>query len=158
MTLQEGQKVPDFSLINEKGEMVQLTDFKGQNVILYFYPKDMTPGCTTEACDFRDKFEDFSYLNAVVLGVSPDDANKHTKFIDKHGLPFSLLVDEDHAVAEAYGVWVLKKMYGREFMGIERSTFLIDSEGKLMKAWRKVRVKNHIEEVYAYLAEQEATT
>ncbi|MBD8522889.1 thioredoxin-dependent thiol peroxidase [Lysinibacillus fusiformis] len=158
MTLQEGQKVPDFSLINEKGERVQLTDFKGQNVILYFYPKDMTPGCTTEACDFRDKFEDFSHLHAVVLGVSPDDANKHTKFIDKHGLPFSLLVDEDHAVAEAYGVWVLKKMYGREFMGIERSTFLIDSEGKLMKAWRKVRVKNHIEEVYAYLAEQEATT
>ncbi len=158
MTLQEGQKVPDFSLINEKGEMVQLTDFKGQNVILYFYPKDMTPGCTTEACDFRDKFEDFSHLNAAVLGVSPDDANKHTKFIDKHGLPFSLLVDEYHAVAEAYGVWVLKKMYGREFMGIERSTFLIDSEGKLMKAWRKVRVKNHIEEVYAYLAEQEATT
>lgn len=158
MTLQEGLKVPDFSLINEKGERVQLTDFKGQNVILYFYPKDMTPGCTTEACDFRDKFEDFSHLNAVVLGVSPDDATKHTKFIDKHGLPFSLLVDEDHAVAEAYGVWVLKKMYGREFMGIERSTFLIDSEGKLMKAWRKVRVKNHIEEVYAYLAEQEATT
>ncbi|WP_144789117.1 thioredoxin-dependent thiol peroxidase [Lysinibacillus fusiformis] len=158
MTLQEGQKVPDFSLINEKGEMVQLTNFKGQNVILYFYPKDMTPGCTTEACNFRDKFEDFSHLNAVVLGVSPDDANKHTKFIDKHGLPFSLLVDEDHAVAEAYGVWVLKKMYGREFMGIERSTFLIDSEGKLMKAWCKVRVKNHIEEVYAYLAEQEATT
>lgn len=158
MTLQEGQKVPDFSLMNEKGEMVQLTDFKGQNVILYFYPKDMTPGCTTEACDFRDRFEDFSHLNAVVLGVSPDDANKHTKFIDKHGLPFSLLVDEDHAVAEAYGVWVLKKMYGREFMGIERSTFLIDSEAKLMKAWRKVRVKNHIEEVYAYLAEQEATT
>lgn len=158
MTLQEGQKVLDFSLMNEKGETVQLTDFKGQNVILYFYPKDMTPGCTTEACDFRDRFEDFSHLNAVVLGVSPDDANKHTKFIDKHGLPFSLLVDEDHAVAEAYGVWVLKKMYGREFMGIERSTFLIDSEGKLMKAWRKVRVKNHIEEVYAYLAEQEATT
>ncbi len=158
MTLQEGQKVPDFSLMNEKGETVQLTDFKGQNVILYFYPKDMTPGCTTEACDFRDRFEDFSHLNAVVLGVSPVDANKHTKFIDKHGLPFSLLVDEDHAVAEAYGVWVLKKMYGREFMGIERSTFLIDSEGKLMKAWRKVRVKNHIEEVYAYLAEQEATT
>ncbi|WP_155593470.1 thioredoxin-dependent thiol peroxidase [Lysinibacillus cavernae] len=156
MTLLEGQNAPDFSLINEKGEMVHLTDFKGRNVILYFYPKDMTPGCTTEACDFRDKFEDFSHLNAVVLGVSPDDVNKHTKFIDKHGLPFSLLVDEDHAVAEAYNVWVLKKMYGREFMGIERSTFLIDTEGRLIKAWRKVRVKNHIEDVYAYLAEQEA--
>lgn len=156
MTLLEGQKAPNFSLMNEKGEMVHLSDFKGHNVILYFYPKDMTPGCTTEACDFRDKFEDFSHLNAAVLGVSPDDATKHTKFIDKHGLPFSLLVDEDHAVAEAYGVWVLKKMYGREFMGIERSTFLIDTEGKLVKAWRKVRVKNHIEEVYAYLAEREA--
>ncbi len=156
MTLLEGQKAPDFSLINEKGEMVQLANLKGQNVILYFYPKDMTPGCTTEACDFRDKFEDFSHLNAVVLGVSPDNANKHTKFIDKHGLPFSLLVDDDHTVAEAYGVWVLKKMYGREYMGIERSTFLIDTEGKLVKAWRKVRVKNHIEEVYTYLADQEA--
>ncbi|MEK5233292.1 thioredoxin-dependent thiol peroxidase [Lysinibacillus sp. FSL K6-0232] len=158
MTVIEGQKAPDFSLINEKGELVHLADFIGQYVILYFYPKDMTPGCTTEACDFRDKFEDFSQLNAVILGVSPDDANKHTKFIDKHKLPFSLLVDEDHKVAEAYGVWVLKKMYGREFMGVERSTFLIDPEGKLEKAWRKVRVKNHIEEVYAYLAEQEATT
>ncbi|MED3799866.1 thioredoxin-dependent thiol peroxidase [Lysinibacillus capsici] len=156
MTLLEGQKAPDFSLLNEKGEMVHLADFKGKNVILYFYPKDMTPGCTTEACDFRDKFEDFSHLNAVVLGVSPDNASKHTKFIDKHGLPFSLLVDEDHAIAEAYDVWVLKKMYGREYMGIERSTFLIDAERKLVKAWRKVRVKNHIEEVYAYLAEQEA--
>jgi len=155
MTLVEGQKAPNFSLVNDKGEHVQLADFRGKNVILYFYPKDMTPGCTTEACDFRDKHEDFSQLNAVVLGVSPDNAQKHTKFIDKHGLPFSLLVDEDHAVAEAYGVWVLKKMYGREYMGIERSTFLIDTAGNLIKAWRKVRVKNHIEEVYTYLANQE---
>ncbi|MFJ5767695.1 thioredoxin-dependent thiol peroxidase [Lysinibacillus sp. NPDC093210] len=155
MTLVEGQKVPDFSLVNDKGEYVQLADFRGKNVILYFYPKDMTPGCTTEACDFRDKYEDFSQLNAVILGVSPDNVQKHTKFIDKHGLPFSLLVDENHTVAEAYGVWVLKKMYGREYMGIERSTFLIDTEGNLIKAWRKVRVKNHIEEVYTYLANQE---
>lgn len=155
MTLVEGQKVPDFSLVNDKGEYVQLADFRGKNVILYFYPKDMTPGCTTEACDFRDKHEDFSQLNAVIIGVSPDNVQKHTKFIDKHGLPFTLLVDEDHAVAEAYGVWVLKKMYGREYMGIERSTFLIDTDGNLIKAWRKVRVKNHIEEVYTYLANQE---
>ncbi|MFJ7664969.1 thioredoxin-dependent thiol peroxidase [Lysinibacillus sp. NPDC097162] len=155
MTLVEGQKVPDFSLVNDKGEYVQLADFRGKNVILYFYPKDMTPGCTTEACDFRDKHEDFSQLNAVILGVSPDNVQKHTKFIDKHGLPFTLLVDEDHAVAEAYGVWGLKKMYGREYMGIERSTFLIDTDGNLIKAWRKVRVKNHIEEVYTYLANQE---
>ena len=157
MALIEGERAPDFSLMNDKGEMVKLADFKGKNVILYFYPKDMTPGCTTEACDFRDKHEDFSNLNAVVLGISPDDAKKHAKFIDKHGLPFSLLVDEDHSVAEDYGVWVLKKMYGREYMGIERSTFLIDTEGNLLKAWRKVRVKNHIEEVYAYLVEWEAT-
>lgn len=153
MALIEGKKAPDFSLVNETGERVTLADFKGQHVILYFYPKDMTPGCTTEACDFRDKHEDFSKLNVVVLGISPDDVKKHVKFIDKHGLPFSLLVDEDHAVAEAYGVWVLKKMYGREYMGIERSTFLIDAEGNLIKAWRKVRVKNHIEDVYTYLAE-----
>lgn len=156
MILIEGKKAPDFSLVNEKGENVYLKDYRGQYVILYFYPKDMTPGCTTEACDFRDKHEDFSHLNAVVLGVSPDDAKKHAKFIDKHGLPFSLLVDEDHTVAEAYGVWVLKKMYGREYMGIERSTFLIDGDGNLVKQWRKVRVKNHIEEVYEFLAEQEA--
>ena len=157
MTLIEGKQAPDFSLVNEKGEIVHLKDFRGQFIILYFYPKDMTPGCTTEACDFRDKHEDFSHLNAVILGVSPDDVKKHTKFIDKHGLPFSLLVDEDHAVAEAYGVWVLKKMYGREYMGIERATFLINGEGNLIKQWRKVRVKNHIEEVYTYLAEQGAT-
>lgn len=157
MGLIEGKKAPDFSLVNEKEEIVQLKDYRGQYVILYFYPKDMTPGCTTEACDFRDKHEDFSHLNAVVLGVSPDDAKKHARFMDKHGLPFSLLVDEDHEVAEAYGVWVLKKMYGREYMGIERSTFLIDAEGFLVKQWRKVRVKNHIEEVYAFLKEQEVT-
>ncbi|MEG0260275.1 MAG: thioredoxin-dependent thiol peroxidase [Lysinibacillus sp.] len=150
-----GQQAPDFSLCNEKGENVRLEDFRGKNVILYFYPKDMTPGCTTEACDFRDKHDDFSFLNAVVLGISPDDEKKHTKFIDKHGLPFSLLVDEDHKVAEDYGVWVLKKMYGREYMGIERSTFLINTEGAIIKEWRKVRVKNHIEDVYTFLAERE---
>ena len=101
----------------------------------------MTPGCTTEACDFRDAHEDFSTLNAVILGVSMDDANKHTKFIEKHGLPFSLLVDADHEVAEKYGVWILKKMYGKEYMGIERSTFLINEEGIVEKEWRKVKCK-----------------
>ena len=147
----ENTKAPDFELLNEKGEIVRLADFKGKNVVLYFYPKDMTPGCTTEACDFRDAHADFSDLNAVILGVSMDDANKHTKFIEKHGLPFSLLVDTDHAVAEQYGVWVLKKMYGKEYMGIERSTFLINEEGIIVKAWRKVRVKNHIADVLSYL-------
>lgn len=142
-----GQPAPQFELLNEKGEAVRLADFKGKNVVLYFYPKDMTPGCTTEACDFRDAYEDFSELNAVILGVSMDDANRHTKFIEKHGLPFSLLVDSEHAVCEAYGVWVLKKNFGKEYMGIERTTFLIDENGIVKQEWRKVKVKNHIEEV-----------
>ncbi|MFF5996673.1 thioredoxin-dependent thiol peroxidase [Lysinibacillus sp. KU-BSD001] len=145
------QKAPDFTLENEKGEQVSLSDFKGKQVVLYFYPKDMTPGCTTEACDFRDAYEDFSSLNAVILGVSMDDANKHTKFIEKHGLPFSLLVDANHEVAAKYGVWVLKKMYGREYMGIERSTFLINEEGVIVAEWRKVKVKNHIAAVLSQL-------
>lgn len=152
MTMMEGLQAPMFSLQNEKGEVVSLSDYKGkQSVVLYFYPKDMTPGCTTEACDFRDAHNDFSDLNAVILGVSPDNENKHVKFIEKHGLPFSLLVDTDHKVAEAYGAWKLKKMYGREYMGIERSTFLINKDGIVEKEWRKVRVKNHIEEVLNYL-------
>lgn len=150
MTL-ENLQAPTFELQNEKGEMVSLADYKGKNVILYFYPKDLTPGCTTQACDFRDKYEDFSDLNAVILGVSLDDAAKHTKFIEKHGLPFSLLVDADHGVAEKYGVWTLKKNFGKEYMGIERTTFLINEEGIVEKEWRKVRVKNHIEDVLNYL-------
>lgn len=145
------EQAPNFTLENEKGQQVSLSDFKGKNVVLYFYPKDMTPGCTTEACNFRDAYEDFSSLNAVILGVSIDDANKHTKFIEKYGLPFSLLVDAEHEVAEKYGVWVLKKMYGREYMGIERSTFLINEEGIVVAQWRKVKVKNHIEAVLAQL-------
>lgn len=145
------EQAPQFSLLNEAGEMVSLQDFIGKNVVLYFYPKDMTPGCTTEACDFRDAYTDFSDLNAVILGVSMDDEKKHTKFIEKHGLPFSLLVDADHTVAESYGVWVLKKMYGKEYMGVERSTFLINEEGIIVKEWRKVRVKNHIDEVLSFL-------
>ena len=140
-------KAPGFSLMNEQGNLVTLEHYKGKYVVLYFYPKDMTPGCTTEACDFRDAYTEFSDLNAVILGVSADDANKHTKFIEKYGLPFSLLVDEDHAVSESYHVWVLKKMYGKEYLGIERSTFLINPDGIIVKEWRKVKVKNHIEEV-----------
>ena len=145
------QQAPNFTLENEQGQQVSLSDFKGKNVVLYFYPKDMTPGCTTEACDFRDAYEDFSSLNAVILGISMDDAHKHMKFIEKHGLPFSLLVDAEHKVAEQYGVWVLKKMYGREYMGIERSTFLINEEGIVIAEWRKVKVKQHIEAVLSQL-------
>ncbi|MDN3451594.1 thioredoxin-dependent thiol peroxidase [Planococcus sp. APC 3906] len=148
MIVSEGMAAPDFSLKNEAGETVSLADFAGKKyVVLYFYPKDMTPGCTTQACDFRDAEKDFSELNAVILGVSADSEKQHTKFIEKHGLPFSLLVDEDHKISEAYGVWVEKKMYGKEFMGIERSTFLIDPTGTVIKEWRKVKVPGHIQEV-----------
>lgn len=154
MTKLEGLKAPDFSLDNERGEKVSLADFKDdQYVLLYFYPKDATPGCTTQACDFRDAHEDFSALNAVILGVSPDNAASHERFIEKKGLPFSLLVDDEHEVAEKYGVWKLKKMFGREYMGIERSTFLIDPQGKVLKEWRKVRVKGHIDEALETLKE-----
>lgn len=148
MAALEGLAAPEFSLKNESGEVVSLKDFSGeQYVVLYFYPKDMTPGCTTQACDFRDAEKNFSDLNAVILGVSADSEDQHNKFIEKHGLPFSLLVDEDHAVSEAYGVWVEKNMYGKQFMGIERSTFLIDPTGTVVKEWRKVKVKDHIQDV-----------
>lgn len=147
MTILEGALAPEFSLRNEKGEMVSLTDFANEKyVLLYFYPKDATPGCTTQACDFRDLYEDFSNLNAVILGVSPDDAASHEKFIANKGLPFSLLVDADHEVSKKYDVWKLKKNFGREYMGIERSTFLINPKGKVVKEWRKVKVKGHIDE------------
>ena len=147
MTSLEGLHAPEFTLKNESGEDVSLSDFAGKKyIILYFYPKDATPGCTTEACDFRDAYESFENLNAVILGVSPDGEKAHTKFIEKHGLPFSLLIDDQHQVSEAYGVWVLKKMYGKEYMGVERSTFLIDPTGTVIKEWRKVKVKGHVEE------------
>ena len=145
------KEAPDFTLLNENGEPVSLSDFRGKKVILYFYPKDMTPGCTTEACDFRDHHESFADLNAVILGVSGDSAERHKKFIEKYDLPFTLLVDENHEVCKKYGVWVLKKNFGKEYMGIERSTFLIDENGIIMKEWRKVRVKDHIKEVLQYL-------
>ena len=154
MTNLEGQQAPQFTLRNEKGDPVSLADFAGEKyVILYFYPKDATPGCTTQACDFRDSYEDFSKLNAVILGVSPDDEASHTKFIENKGLPFSLLVDDNHEVAEMYDVWKLKKMFGKEYMGIERSTFLISPSGKIVKEWRKVKVKGHIDEALSTLSE-----
>ena len=148
----EGKQAPAFSLANENGEMISLNQFRGKSyVVLYFYPKDSTPGCTTEACDFRDAQSDFEGLNAVILGVSPDHEASHQKFIAKHSLPFSLLVDEDHAVAEQYGVWKLKKNFGKEYMGIERSTFLIDPTGTVVREWRKVRVKGHVEDALTTL-------
>ncbi|GAB3804148.1 thioredoxin-dependent thiol peroxidase [Virgibacillus kimchii] len=154
MTVEVGKEVKDFTLKNQDGETVNLSDFRGKHVVLYFYPKDMTPGCTTEACDFRDSHEKFGELNAVIIGVSPDPVESHQKFIDKHDLPFMLLADEDHKVAEDFGVWKLKKNFGREYYGIERSTFIIDKEGKLQKEFRKVRVKGHVEEALEYIREQ----
>lgn len=151
--LKIGEKAPDFSLPASNGETVSLQDFVGKNIILYFYPKDMTPGCTTEACDFRDQHSQFSDLNTVILGVSIDSLQRHQKFIDKHGLPFLLLADEQHKAAESYRVWKLKKNFGKEYMGIERSTFVIDKEGILVKEWRKVKVKGHVEEALTFIGE-----
>ncbi|PFO77953.1 thioredoxin-dependent thiol peroxidase [Bacillus cereus] len=147
-----GEVAPDFTLEGSNGEQITLSDFRGKNVVLYFYPKDMTPGCTTEACDFRDAYGLFREKDTVILGVSPDSANRHLKFIEKHDLPFVLLVDEDHKVAELYDVWKLKKNFGKEYMGIERSTFLINKDGELVKEWRKVKVKGHIEDVLSCLS------
>src|SRR5690554_2521392 len=144
MAIEIGQEIPDFSLKGNGGKDVRLSDFRGKIVVLYFYPKDMTPGCTTEACDFRDNHESFGQLDAVILGVSPDPVDRHHKFIEKHDLPFVLLSDEDHQVAEEYDVWKLKKNFGKEYYGIERSTFIIDKEGNLEKAFEKVRVKGHV--------------
>ncbi|MBE3570782.1 MAG: thioredoxin-dependent thiol peroxidase [Bacillales bacterium] len=151
MTLKIGEAAPDFELPASNGEKVKLSNFKGKNVVLYFYPKDMTPGCTTEACDFRDYHDEFSKLNAVILGISTDSLDKHKKFIEKYDLPFLLLADEDHEACELYGVWKLKKNFGKEYMGIERSTFVIDQEGKLAKEWRKVKVKGHVEEALEFI-------
>ncbi|MFC4319864.1 thioredoxin-dependent thiol peroxidase [Litchfieldia salsa] len=156
MTIEVGNLVPDFELVSNTGETVRLSNLKGKYVVLYFYPKDMTPGCTTQACDFRDQYESFADLNAVILGVSPDPVEKHQKFIEKHDLPFSLLVDDNHHVAGLYDVWKLKKTFGKEYMGIERSTFIIDSEGKLVKEWRKVKVKGHVVEALEFIKEETA--
>jgi peroxiredoxin Q/BCP len=142
-----GKPVPDFTLPASDDSTFALHEYKGKKVLLYFYPKDATPTCTNEACDFRDYNSQFSALDTVVVGISPDPLKTHVKFIAKHELPFLLLSDESHEVCEAFGVWVLKKLYGREYMGVERSTFLIDEEGKLIREWRKVKVKGHVEAV-----------
>jgi len=151
--LNVGDKAPNFSAKNQTGETVSFNDFKGKKVVLYFYPKDDTPGCTTEACGLRDVYDDILDLGAVVLGVSKDSEASHTKFKDKYNLPFHLLADTDQAIIDAFGVWVEKKMYGKSYMGIQRSTFLIDEQGEIIKVWPKVSPKAHAEEIIKSLKE-----
>ena len=142
-----GNLAPDFTLMGSDGKEHKLSEYRGKKVILYFYPKDNTPGCTTEACDFRDNINKINNLNAIVLGISKDNLNSHNKFIEKFNLPFTLLSDEEKVVCELYDVIKEKNMYGKKVLGIERSTFIINEEGILIKEFRKVKVKGHIEEV-----------
>ena len=147
-----GKAAPAFTVETDTGETLALKDLKGQNVVLYFYPKDDTSGCTTEACEFRDLMPRFATGSAVILGVSPDSVKSHQKFKAKYELPFTLLADTEHAIAEQYGVWKEKSMYGRKYMGIERTTFLIDATGVLRQVFEKVKPAGHADEVAAALA------
>ena len=145
--LQPGDKAPEFTSLNQDGEKVSLSDFKGKDVILYFYPRDDTPGCTKEACAFRDEFAEFKKQGAVVLGVSTDSAQSHAKFAAKHKLPFTLLADEDKQIVQAYGVWGQKSFMGRKYMGTFRVTFLIGGDGRIKQVWPLVKPAEHVAEV-----------
>ena len=147
MTVEIGKPAPKFDMPADGGGKVSLAALKGQRVVLYFYPKDDTPGCTTEACDFRDALPDFAKVKAAVIGVSRDSVASHDKFKKKHALPFALASDADGKASAAYGTWVEKSMYGRTYMGMERSTFLIDEKSIVRGIWRKIKVKGHVEEV-----------
>ncbi|HEX6491541.1 MAG TPA: thioredoxin-dependent thiol peroxidase [Gaiellaceae bacterium] len=149
--IEEGKPAPDFELQSDGGEPVKLSSLRGQPVVLYFYPKDDTPGCTAQACGIRDVYADFRERGAVVLGVSPDDEASHVKFKQKYSLPFTLLVDPSHEVAERYGVWKERNQYGKKSMGIERSTFVIGSDGTVVKAMRRVKPETHAADVLAAL-------
>lgn len=149
--VEEGKTAPDFELTSDTGERVKLSDLRGKPVVLYFYPKDDTPGCTTQASGIRDAYAEFQQRGAVVLGVSPDNEASHVKFRNKYSLPFTLLADPDHDVAEDYGVWVEKNAYGQKKMGVERSTFIIDSEGNVAKVMRRVKPDTHADDVLAAL-------
>ncbi len=153
MALQIGDPAPHFNVKNERGESVSLQDLHGKWIVLYFYPKDNTPGCNKEACAFRDNFDAFTHKNAVILGVSLNDAKSHNKFIEKFGLPFSLLIDEDAQLSTAYESYGLKKFMGKEYMGITRNTFLIDPTGKIAKIYRKVKPEQHPLDVLSDLPE-----
>lgn len=150
-TLQVGDSAPDFTATTDSGATVTLSDYRGKRVVLYFYPKDDTPGCTTQACGFRDYYHAIEEKNAVVLGVSPDGAKSHQKFKTKFNLPFTLVADEDHSIAKAYGVWVEKSMYGKQYMGIERSHFVIDENGRIVDAQVKVKPEDSVARAVAAL-------
>ena len=145
--IEEGKPAPDFELQSDTGETVKLSDLKGRPVVLYFYPKDDTPGCTVEACEFRDSYDEFRERGAEIIGVSPDDVASHGKFKSKYELPFTLLADPEHEVAEKYGVWVERNSYGKKSMGIKRSTFIIDSDGNVARAMMGIKPAGHASEV-----------
>lgn len=147
MALEQNDQAPEFTLQDQDGRTVSLSDFRGRKVVLYFYPKDDTSGCTAQACDLRDNIGTFEARDAVVLGVSPDPVDSHRKFADKYDLPFTLLADTDHAVAEAYGVWKEKSMYGKTYWGNERTTFVIDEDGRIAKVLPKVKPAEHVAQV-----------
>ena len=151
--VKEGATAPAFKTTDENGETVSLKDLRGQKVVLYFYPKDDTPGCTKEACSFRDAFSKFKKRDIKILGVSPDNEKSHQKFITKYKLPFTLLADTGHSIADAYGVWGEKKFMGRTYMGIHRTTFLIDEKGKIKKIFEKVKPEDHADEVLEAFSE-----
>ena len=151
--LEVGNKAPDFSLLNQDEKKITLKDYVGQKVVLYFYPKDDTSGCTKEACSFSDDLPKFSKVDAVILGVSPDSVKSHKKFSEKYKLKFDLLADDEKNVVEKYGVWKEKSMYGRKYMGVERTTFIIDEKGKIKKIFNKVKVDGHNKEVLEALKE-----
>ena len=151
MVLSANQPAPDFSLADETGTVRSLSEFRGKPVVLYFYPKDDTPGCTTEACNFRDDYHVYAENGVVILGVSPDSPRSHAKFKAKYNLPFTLLADEDHRVCEMYGVWGRKKFMGKEYDGVFRTTFLIDPEGTIVKVWEGVKPEGHSQEVLGAL-------
>lgn len=147
MSVEEGRKAPDFTAATDGAAKLKLSELRGKPVVLYFYPKDDTPGCTTEACGFRDAMPDFKKLKAQVIGVSKDSVARHDKFKAKYDLPFPLVSDEDGKICEKYGTWIEKSLYGRKYMGIDRATFLIDKDGVVRKIWHKVKVAGHVTEV-----------
>lgn len=155
--IEEGRPAPDFTLPDQEGNPVRLSELRGKPVVLYFYPKDNTPGCTKQACDIRDEWPEFEKTGAEVLGVSTDGQKSHSKFSNKYSLPFTLLSDSDHVVAELYGVWKPKRLFGKEFLGTERSTFVIAADGKVLKVMRKVKAGEHADDVLQLLAESSHT-